>query len=332
MVPRMAGASAERNRLGVARDWIMTLNTFLSFATTAFEVESHSDATEGSAAALSSIQVGRPGMLWQRKMKNTNWKMFRQALVPHLFILGVSLDAADAKTSRSELFEEVWKIVRDEFFDSHLRGVDWDGVRQRFSPQVDGTGTSEEFASVVNKMLLELHTSHTQYYTPDDPAYFQLAGIFWRGLEPKVKRFLANGKPDYPGIGVFTRMIDGKSFIEAILDGSPAAGSGLKVGDEILNVEGERFRPVASFEGKANQPVTIEVRRTSNGTRTDVSVTPKLLDPTTMFIDAMKQSVKVIEEKGVKIGYVHIWSYAGPTISKSWRKRSITGSEMQTPW
>lgn len=30
-----------------------------------------------------------------------------------------------------------------------------------------------------------------------------------------------------------------------------------------------------------------------------------------MFLDAMKASVQMIDNKGVKIGYVHVWSYAG---------------------
>ncbi len=42
-----------------------------------------------------------------------------------------------------------------------------------------------------------------------------------------------------------------------------------------------------------------------------LAVTPKMLDPATMFLDAMKASVQVIEKEGVKVGYIHVWSYAG---------------------
>jgi carboxyl-terminal processing protease len=43
----------------------------------------------------------------------------------------------------------------------------------------------------------------------------------------------------------------------------------------------------------------------------ELPVIPKKLDPNTLFVDAMKDSVKIIERNNKKIGYVHIWSYAG---------------------
>jgi carboxyl-terminal processing protease len=225
--------------------------------------------------------------------------------------LPVGLAGTPSTTLRSEVFEEVWTTVRDQFFDPHLNGVDWVSAKQRYSAKVDHAQTAEEFAAVVNQMLSELRTSHTHYYTPQDPAYFHLCGIFWPVLEPKLKAFLTGGKPDYVGIGIFTELKGGKTFVSGVLDGSPAASVGLKVGDEILRVDGAPFQAVGSFAGNANRPVEVQVKRASDGAPTIVTVTAKLLDPTTMFLDAMKASVQVIEHNGVKVGYLHIWSYAG---------------------
>ena len=38
--------------------------------------------------------------------------------------------------------------------------------------------SEDALASVINRMLSELHTSRTRYYTPDEPEYYQLADIF----------------------------------------------------------------------------------------------------------------------------------------------------------
>src|ERR1035438_10734566 len=86
--------------------------------------------------------------------------------------LPVGLAGTPSTTLRSEVFEEVWTTVRDQFFDPHLNGVDWVSAKQRYSAKVDHAQTAEEFAAVVNQMLSELRTSHTHYYTPQDPAYF----------------------------------------------------------------------------------------------------------------------------------------------------------------
>lgn len=38
---------------------------------------------------------------------------------------------------------------------------------------------------------------------------------------------------------------------------------------------------------------------------------PKKLNPNTMFLEAMRTSIEIIEREGKKLGYVHVWSYAG---------------------
>src|ERR1019366_9716812 len=93
----------------------------------------------------------------------------------------------------------------------------------RYSAKVDQAQTAEEFAAVVNQMLSELRTSHTHYYTPQDPAYFHLCGIFWPVLEPKLKAFLTGGKPDYVGIGIFTELKGGNAFVNGVLYSLSAA-------------------------------------------------------------------------------------------------------------
>ena len=51
-------------------------------------------------------------------------------------------------------------------------------------------------------MLGELGVSHTRYYTPDEPAYYQLADVFFRGRRDVLRRYFNNGEISYPGIGI----------------------------------------------------------------------------------------------------------------------------------
>ena len=48
----------------------------------------------------------------------------------------------------------------------------------------------------------------------------------------------------YPGIGIFTRELEGKVFVSGRLEGLPAAKAGLLVGDEILAADGQPLPPV----------------------------------------------------------------------------------------
>ncbi len=229
-----------------------------------------------------------------------------------LLLSVVSLSMAkSAAPSFPAVFQEVWQTVADQFFDAKLNGVDWQAARERYSAQVERAQTPEEFAAVVNQMLSLLQTSHTHYYTPQSPEYFQLAGIFWPVLEPKLKTFLPDGRPDYPGIGAVTVSRGEHIFISDVLSGSAAAAAGVKTGDEIMAVDGKPFHPINSFRVKAEQRVAVQILRTRGGTPETLFATPRLLDPTTMFLEAMKASVETLTRRGVKIGYVHVWSYAG---------------------
>ena len=143
-------------------------------------------------------------------------------------------------------FDEVWETVRDRFYDPRLHGLDWQAVRAQYRPRVAAARSREETAAAVNAMLAELGASHTQYYTPEDPAYYQLADIFSYALRHRgLERVFPTGEVSYPGIGVFTQVDDqGRTFVTGVIEGAPAHQAGLLAGDEILTVDDRPFRPV----------------------------------------------------------------------------------------
>ncbi|NJR65520.1 MAG: PDZ domain-containing protein [Leptolyngbyaceae cyanobacterium CRU_2_3] len=211
---------------------------------------------------------------------------------------------------QAALFDQVWQTINDSFYDANFNGVDWPAMRERYKPMISQAQSREAIAHGINQMLSELKTSHTHFYTADEPAYYQLLGIFAPNntdLLAQLKDTFPEGKIAYSGIGILTEEMEGKTFIKAILEGSPAAIAQLQVGDEILSVEGQPFHPLRSFVGQANHPLTLEVQR-SPEVQQQIQVTPKQFDATQMFFDAQSASVQVIERNNQKIGYIHIWS------------------------
>ncbi|MEL6231648.1 MAG: peptidase S41, partial [Cyanobacteria bacterium J06627_3] len=110
-----------------------------------------------------------------------------------------------AVSQQQGLFEAVWETVNDNFYDPDFNGVDWAAMAERYLPQVEAVESREEKAVLLNEMLGTLKTSHTHFYTPDEPAYYQLLGIFY----PRVSEFEARlaepfpeGKIHYAGIGM----------------------------------------------------------------------------------------------------------------------------------
>ncbi len=217
-------------------------------------------------------------------------------------------------TPETKVFEQVWQTVNDNFYDPNFNGVDWKAIREKYQQQAARTKSSLEVAAVINQMLSELQSSHTRFYTKDEPAYYQLLGVFQPRnpeLQKQLKKFLPNGKVEYSGIGAFTKDINGKTFVSAILDGSPAAEAGLKVGDQLLSVDGRPYQPIQSFAGKAGTKVQVSIQHSADSnSRKEIAIAPKIFDATTMFLEAQKASTQVIQRESKKIGYVHIWSNA----------------------
>src|SRR4029453_4196160 len=115
----------------------------------------------------------------------------------------------------------------------------------------------------------------------------------------------------YPGIGIFTKSLDGKTFVSGVLDGLAASKAGLLVGDEIIAADGDPLHPIKSFAPKVGQEVTLTIRRRGDAPAEGVIVVPESINPSKAFLKAMEESARIIDTNAVKIGYIHVWSYAG---------------------
>jgi carboxyl-terminal processing protease len=236
-------------------------------------------------------------------------------------------DASPAEARRTT-FDEVWEMVRDRFYDRDLHGLDWSAVRRRYQPLADSAHSREQLAVVINAMLAELGTSHTQLYTPEDTAYYQLADIFIDSLRRRgLDRIFPPGEVDYSGIGAFTNEDNQRrTVVTGVVEDTPAHQAGLLIGDEILAADDLPFRPVASFRDKVGVPVALSVRRDPGGPPMTLSVTPAAIHPNAMFLRGLQASARVISAaNGVRVGYVHVWSYAGGVYQRALEDQIVDG-------
>lgn len=241
------------------------------------------------------------------------WLRTLSALLVAVGLVGSAIGQDEVLASRNvALVEEVWQLVDEHFFDPTMNGVDWNAARERYSESAHRARTERDMADVIRGMLAELQTSHTAYYTPAQPEYYQLLDVFSAHLADEIEARFPDGRVSYPGIGIFTRVIDGRPHVTGIVAGTPASRSELDVGDAILAADGAPFEPVGSFEGKVGIPVTLTVQKSADTKeRLAVTVVPERIHPTTMFLQAIEAGAKRFRRDGVSVGYVRIWSYAG---------------------
>jgi carboxyl-terminal processing protease len=219
--------------------------------------------------------------------------------------------AAPSDIELAKLYDAVVETIEGKFYSTQvLQQLDWSTRAKALRPSVLASPTKEDAVRQINALLSELKTSHTGLFTPDDYDYYVLLDIVGAGPQGSdllARHFWGNG-PYYPGIGVFTREIEQRHFIDGILEGSPADKAGLKYGDEILSVDGEPYSAIAAFRGKLGTTADIAIRRHSNDEPRHLRIDVIPIRPSIAFSDATKASAHIIERNGRRLGYIHIWA------------------------
>jgi carboxyl-terminal processing protease len=215
------------------------------------------------------------------------------------------------RDGNTAVYEEVWRIARDKFYDPKLKGLDWQALGDKHRAAYVAATSDAQRSAAINDLLAELSASHTHHYTKDQTAYYELVDIFSYPLRRDIPKHFSNGKVRYAGIGMFTRDIGGKTFVTAAFPNLPAARAGLLAGDEIISADGKPFQQIASFRDKVGEKVTLKVRHKAGGEPEAITVEPQWIEPGETFEAALRDSARIIDVNGKRIGYIRVWSYAG---------------------
>jgi carboxyl-terminal processing protease len=222
-------------------------------------------------------------------------------------------------TTPDRLINEIDGIVRDHYYDpAQLKRVNWNAAVVRARGTLSRAPDWIAREDTINALLSTLKTSHTSYYHREDPAYWQMAGIF----EPVIASdCTAETRPSLPvtvdDIGVFWKRIGSAWFVGGVYAGSPAEAAGFKVGDEVVSADGVPFSPVIAFSGKANTPISVDLRRRRDGDTTRLTVTPQAMKPHEALQRATEKSWHIIQQGSRRVAYLHVWSWTSIAIQQA---------------
>jgi carboxyl-terminal processing protease len=175
---------------------------------------------------------------------------------------------------RREVFEKVWREIRDHYYDASYNGVDWNEVHQRYAQLVDATSRDQEFYALMSQMTSELHDAHTRFSSPEQ----------WKSFR----------RQQGVTVGFSVDDIDGKSVVTSVIPGTDAAHVGIEPGMVVLRVQdkpiAERIAEIEKkrlpssseratrwfiynrvFAGPPDAPVKVALQR-ADGSEFEVSV------------------------------------------------------------
>jgi tricorn protease len=207
----------------------------------------------------------------------------------------------DPRAEWRQMFKEVWKTYRDYFYDPHMHGLDWDGLRTQYASVLEDAVTRWDVNFVIGELIGEINASHTYVGGGDvqSPQRLQtgLLGIDWELGDGayRIKRIVRGAQWD----------------AEAR---SPLAEPGIDVseGDYILAVDGKPLDisrdPFAAFEGKANQTVALTINDSAavEGSR-EVLVKTLSSESRLRHLEWIEANRKRVDESSEgQVGYVFV--------------------------
>jgi carboxyl-terminal processing protease len=146
----------------------------------------------------------------------------------------------------------------------------------------------------MNRLLAELHASHTGLYTKDDLEYWAFQSIFSRGTEKYPV--------DFSGIWPIWR--EGAWYAKYVIPGTPAAVAGVHAGDLLVALDGEPFR---TFGFSAQRPATLTISGDGRARRA-VQVQAARGSMQHFLLEASRTSTSITEVDGRSVAYFHLWA------------------------
>ena len=127
------------------------------------------------------------------------------------------------------IFEQAWRIVKDNYVRDNYNGTDWDAVHDEYLPRAEAVQTDEELDELLADLIHELHDDHSRYvpknrFGNEFGVGESSGGSLWAGVE----------------IWPVPREYDYMLVWESC---GGAAAAGLERGDVILAVDGEPLQP-----------------------------------------------------------------------------------------
>jgi len=157
--------------------------------------------------------------------------------------------ASLSREERIRVFDQVWRLIYDNYYDKNFRGIDWREQKERFRPQAQAAATNGDFYRVMRQMIGKLGDAHTRIYSPDD------------GFD----RY----RPTGLSVGVVVRQIEGKPVVTWVDPASEAYKQGIQSGFILTQVNDE---PVL----KVLQRIKTEIGESSTSTALELQSYDKI--------------------------------------------------------
>ncbi|MDP2338174.1 MAG: PDZ domain-containing protein, partial [Bacteroidota bacterium] len=209
----------------------------------------------------------------------------------------------DPKKEWTQIYTDGWRIFRDYFYESNIHGVDWEGIKERYSPLVRYVSHRADLDYILGEIISETNTGHCY----DD----------WGDIE-RVKRvdtgLLGAELQADPTSGKYqiSKIYSGENWNEARRSPLTEQGVNVKAGDFLIAINGTELNlsmnPYQLLENTVGKTVEITVNSNpENAGAKTFTIRPITSELEIFYLNwANERRAMVDKLSGGKIGYIHV--------------------------
>jgi len=208
----------------------------------------------------------------------------------------------DPRQEWQQEYVDVWRILRDWFYDPGMDMIDWNGVRAKYQPLIPFVATRSDLDYVFGEIAGELNTGHA-YVTPGDSESVERVDTGLLGADIVA---------DPSGYFKIAKIFPGENWSDDFR--SPLTEPGIKAseGEFILAVNGRSTKGVKNFyelmENRTGEIVTLTLNsRPETAGAHDEMVRPIRKETNLRYLDWVQSRRAYVEKaSGGRIGYIHL--------------------------
>ncbi len=209
----------------------------------------------------------------------------------------------DHEAEWAQIYDESWRITRDNFYVENMHGVDWNHMREKYGQMLPYVKHRDDLTYLIGELIGELNIGHAYITSGESPEIPRIATGLLGAQYSKDKR---------TGAFKIEKIWRGADWDETLRCPLRTPGVDAKVGEYIVEVNGtpakELLDPGQALIGKAGKTVSLKIAANANGSgaRT-VYVKPVADESNLAYYDWVQTNIEKVDKlSGGEIGYIHI--------------------------
>ncbi|MBD3180181.1 MAG: hypothetical protein GF417_11650 [Candidatus Latescibacteria bacterium] len=212
----------------------------------------------------------------------------------------------DTSREYSQIYRDVWRQIRDFFYDPDMHGKDWQGIYQKYLELIPYVATRADMNYIIGHMIGELTASHEYIVSSGGPprTYFNRVstGLLGADLEPDYR----NGRYR------FSNILEGNRWKKEYRNPLRAPHIQLEKGDYLISINGHDITTAENYfsylENRTGDMIEIGVSSTPDSSETRYYEIETLYTEYNLrYYQKVENSYRQVRERtDGRVGYIHL--------------------------